>query len=101
MQLIQSSVSDSKAQRECREKTLEDKENGYCQGPFYNIADVSKHVASDAWVPTPRRPLVQGDKVRAIDAGNMSRVNDLAGLTERLQLPSTDLTHCGIHSMPP
>ena len=37
--------------------------------------------------------------MRAIDAGNISRVNHLAAITERLELPSTDITITAVRSM--
>ena len=65
------------------EKILEDVSKGYSKGLFWNIDDVSKEVGSQVWVPTPRWPLVQHDKVRAIDAGNMSQQSQS---TEKKQL---------------
>ena len=96
---IHSSTAVPEATQECWDKTLTDVDNGYCQGPFWEESEVTAAVGSNLWVPTPRWPLIQHDKVRAIDAGNVSRVNDLAAITERLELPSTDITITAVRSM--
>ena len=96
---IHSSTAVPEATQECWDKTLADVHNGYCQGPFWEESEVTTAVGSKLWVPTPRWPLIQHDKVRAIDAGNLSRVNHLAAITEPFELPSTDITITAVRSI--
>ena len=44
-----------------------------------------------SWRPTPRHPIEQTGKVREIDACNLSKINDLSNIWEKLQLPSANL----------
>jgi hypothetical protein len=53
------------------ESTLSDCDKGYTLGPYYTADEVSQVVGSDRWVPTPRFPVVQKGKVRAVDGATL------------------------------
>ena len=69
--------------------TTEEARKGYCTGP-YTAAELSRHLGTEAWVPTPRFPVVQGTKVRAVDSATESLINPATGMSEQLQISSTD-----------
>ena len=72
------------------DNTIEDRDAGFCLGPFYETEEVDKVVNDVEWVPTERMDVEQKNKVREVDSVTVSLSNQLAAVTEKLKLPSTD-----------
>ena len=70
--------------------TLKDLKRGYCLGPFKED-QVDIELGTDRWIPTPRFPVEQKDKVRGVDSATESMINGATGISEKLQISSTDL----------
>ena len=71
---------------------MKDVDRGYATGPFHTEREVTMALGGDgSWRPTPRHPIEQTGKVREIDACNLSKINDLSNIWEKLQLPSANL----------
>ena len=60
-------------------------------GPLPDEEAVSSFIGSEDWIPTQRFEVVQKNKVRGCDSATSNLVNRTAVITEKLQLPSTDL----------
>ena len=73
------------------EATMEDVQEKVTVGPFYHMSEVSQYLGTDRWVPTQRFEVVQKNKVRGVDSATANRVNTATEITEKLDLPSTDL----------
>ena len=73
------------------EATEEDVREGSTLGPFFDLDTVSKIVETDRWIPTQRFEVVQKNKVRGCDSATTNMINQITIITEKLQLPSTDL----------
>eukprot|EP00435_Cladocopium_sp_Y103_P009415 s1300_g2.t1 len=71
--------------------TMEDVEEGVTFGPFFSRQDVSQFLGSDVWIPTQRFEVVQKNKVRGVDSATVNGVNVATTITEKLELPSTDV----------
>ena len=71
--------------------TMEDVQEGSCLGPFFSQDEVTEVVQQEDWVPTQRFEVVQKNKVRGCDSATTNLVNRATVITEKLQLPSTDL----------
>ena len=63
---------------------------GYSLGPFYEEAEVDLVVGSTIWVATERIDVEQKNKVREVNSATVSLSNEMAAITEKLQLPTTD-----------
>ena len=72
------------------EATMEDVHEGSTIGPFYTKEEVSK-IVGEPWIPTQRFEVVQKNKVRGVDSATVNGVNMAAEITEKLDLPSTDV----------
>ena len=72
------------------DNTLQDVEDGFTLGPFFDPKEIDKLVGSATWVPTERIDVEQKNKVRECDSATVSLSNQMAAVTEKLQLPSTD-----------
>ena len=72
------------------DNTIEDRDAGYCLGPFYEPEEVDEVVKDTEWVPTERMDVEQKNKVREVDSATVSLSNQLTAVTEKLKLPSTD-----------
>ena len=81
----------SDALRKIWEGTLDDVADGSCVGPFDSEDAVSRFVGADDWIPTQRFEVIQKDKVRGCDSATSNMINKITEITEKLQLPSTDL----------
>ena len=73
------------------EATMEDVQEGSCLGPFDSEEAVSLALGAQDWIPTQRFEVVQKNKVRGCDSATVNLVNVVTTVTEKLQLPSTDL----------
>ena len=71
--------------------SIEDVEEGSCLGPFSSEAQVSECLGCDDWIPTQRFEVVQKNKVRGCDSATTNMINQVTKITEKLQLPSTDM----------
>ena len=69
------------------EATEEDVREGSTLGPFFDL----EVVGTDRWIPTQRFEVVQKNKVRGCDSATTNMMNQITVITEKLQLPSTDL----------
>jgi hypothetical protein len=72
------------------EATIKDRDAGYCRGPFAHQQDVSQELEDQDWIPTPRFPREQKEKVRPIDDCKDNLINATTKVTEWLELASTD-----------
>jgi len=81
------------------EATISDRDEGSCLGPFYDEAEVSKLVGTEQWIPTQRFEVVQKGKVRGVDSATVNLVNTATRITEKLDLPSTDLNVATIRAI--
>ena len=70
--------------------TLDDVQAGYTVGPFLDEQAVTEFVQDSCWIPTPRFPVVQKDKVRGVDGATCSGINGATEISEKLALASTD-----------
>ncbi|OLQ04162.1 hypothetical protein AK812_SmicGene12771 [Symbiodinium microadriaticum] len=71
--------------------TMEDVAEGSTVGPFQSEEEVTQFLGCDDWIPTQRFEVVQKNKVRGCDSATSNLINKTAVITEKLQLPSTDL----------
>ena len=71
--------------------TLEDVQEGSTLGPFGSCQEVSNFLKCDDWIPTQRFEVVQKNKVRGCDSATTNLINQTTVITEKLQLPSTDV----------
>ena len=71
--------------------SIEDVEEGSCLGPFSSESQVSECLGCDDWIPTQRFEVVQKNKVRGCDSATTNMINQVTKITEKLQLPSTDM----------
>jgi hypothetical protein len=72
------------------EDTVDDVAAGYTAGPFFKEDEVTAFVGSSHWIPTPRFPVAQRNKVRGVDGATSSSINQASRVVEKLQLTSTD-----------
>jgi hypothetical protein len=72
------------------EATMKDRDAGYCRGPFTHQQQVSQELEDQDWIPTPRFPREQKEKVRPIDDCKDILINAASKVTEWLELASTD-----------
>ena len=70
---------------------MEDVAEGSTVGPFQNEDEVTQFLGCDDWILTQRLEVVQKNKVRGCDSATSNLINKTAVITEKLQLPSTDL----------
>jgi hypothetical protein len=73
------------------EATLEDCDEGSCLGPFHSEAEVDRALGCTQWIPTQRFAVIQKNKVRGCDSATFNKINVSAQISEKLQLPTTDL----------
>jgi hypothetical protein len=73
------------------EATMEDVAEGSTLGPFFSKQEVSQFLGTDEWIPTQRFEVVQKNKVRGVDSATINGVNLATTITEKLELPSTDV----------
>lgn len=73
------------------EATMEDVEEGSCMGPFTTEEEVTKILGQRDWIPTQRFEVVQKNKVRGCDSATTNLINQITEISEKLQLPSTDV----------
>lgn len=73
------------------EATLEDVQEGSCVGPMFSVEEVDKFVGTKRWIPTQRFEVVQKNKVRGVDSATVNGVNMATVVTEKIELPSTDV----------
>ena len=71
--------------------TIEDVVEGSCLGPFQAAEEVTTMLGCDDWIPTQRFEVVQKNKVRGCDSATTNMINQITEITEKLQLPSTDM----------
>ena len=71
-------------------KTIEDRDMGFCLGPYYDEDQVSRIVGSDKWICTERLPVEQKGKVREVDSATENFLNTATEVREKLILSSTD-----------
>eukprot|EP00438_Fugacium_kawagutii_P013451 Skav225992 [mRNA] locus=scaffold4003:161449:163482:+ [translate_table: standard] len=79
--------------------TIEDRDEGSCLGPFFSFDQVSKVVMRDDWIPTQRFEVVQKNKVRGCDSATTNMINQATVITEKLQLPSTDMNVAALRKL--
>ena len=70
-------------------------------GPFWDPSEVSSELGTAQWIPMPRFPVVQTDKVRAVDDASRSgsMTNMATSITEKLQVPTTDINIAVVKSL--
>eukprot|EP00435_Cladocopium_sp_Y103_P055182 s631_g18.t1 len=73
------------------EATMEDVREGSSLGPFFFAEEVSKFLGTQDWIPTQRFEVVQKNKVRGVDSATVNGVNMATFITEKIELPSTDV----------
>jgi hypothetical protein len=73
------------------EATLEDVQEGSCVGPMFSVGEVDQFVGTKCWIPTQRFEVVQKNKVRGVDSATVNGVNMATVVTEKIELPSTDV----------
>ena len=73
------------------EATLEDVQEGSCVGPMFSVEEVDQFVGTKCWIPTQRFEVVQKNKVRGVDSATVNGVNMATVVTEKIELPSTDV----------
>jgi hypothetical protein len=71
------------------DQTLEEKNKGWLEGPFYDISEVTKTI-NDVPHLSRRFGINQSSKVRAIDDFHESNINDSFGMCDKLQLMDVD-----------
>lgn len=71
--------------------TMEDVQEGSATGPFFSVKEVSRFLGTDCWIPTQRFEVVQKNKVRGVDSATVNGVNMATFITEKIELPSTDV----------
>ena len=72
------------------EATMEDCAEGSCVGPWFREEEISNLLGCEDWIPTQRFEVVQKNKVRGCDSATTNMINQVAEISEKLQLPSTD-----------
>ena len=75
--------------------TMEDVAEGVTLGPFFTKEEVTQIVGSP-WIPTQRFEVVQKNKVRGVDSATTNGINMATKITEKLDLPSTDVNVAAI-----
>jgi len=73
------------------ESTMEDVAEGTTVGPFFFKKDVDKFLHTEEWIPTQRFEVVQKNKVRGVDSATVNGINQATVITEKIDLPSTDV----------
>lgn len=73
------------------EATMEDVAEGSTCGPFFSRQEVSAFLGTEVWIPTQRFEVVQKNKVRGVDSATVNGVNVATVITEKLELPSTNV----------
>eukprot|EP00435_Cladocopium_sp_Y103_P067787 s92_g30.t1 len=73
------------------EATLEDVREGSSLGPFFSAQEVSSFLGTKEWIPTQRFEVVQKNKVRGVDSATVNGINMATFITEKIELPSTDV----------
>ena len=73
------------------ESTMEDVAEGTTVGPFFFKDDVDKFLHTEEWIPTQRFEVVQKNKVRGVDSATVNGINQATVITEKIDLPSTDV----------
>jgi len=73
------------------EGTIEDVAEGSCLGPLQTAEEVTALLQCEDWIPTQRFEVVQKNKVRDCDSAATNMINQVTEITEKLQLPSTDM----------
>ena len=71
--------------------TMEDVEEGVTVGPMFSRDEVSAFLGTEQWIPTQRFEVVQKNKVRGVDSATVNGVNMATTITEKIELPSTDV----------
>ena len=69
---------------------MEDVEEAVSLGPFFNESQVSE-IVGRPWIPTQRFEVVQKNKVRGVDSATVNGINMASSVSEKLDLPSTDV----------
>lgn len=75
--------------------TMEDVHEGVTLGPYLSIHEVEQIVGTP-WIPTQRFEVVQKNKVRGVDSATTNGINMATQITEKLDLPSTDVNVAAI-----
>ena len=60
-------------------------------GPFVSEEEVTRCLGQEDWIPTQKFEVVQKNKVRGCDSATSNMINPMTKISEKLQLPSTDL----------
>ena len=72
---------------------------GSTLGPFFQEAQISELLKCDDWIPTQRFEVVQKNKVRGCDSATTNFINQITQITEKLQLPSTDVNVAALRKL--
>ena len=71
--------------------TIDDVKEFSSVGPFVSEEEVTKFLGQEDWIPTQRFEVVQKNKVRGRDSVSSNMINPVTKISEKLQLPPTDL----------
>ena len=58
---------------------------------MFNTDEVDRFVGTKHWIPTQRFEVVQKNKVRGVDSATVNGINMATFVTEKIDLPSTDV----------
>ena len=58
---------------------------------MFSVEEVDQFVGTKCWIPTQRFEVVQKNKVRGVDSATVNGVNMATVVTEKIELPSTDV----------
>ncbi|CAE7892922.1 unnamed protein product [Symbiodinium necroappetens] len=83
-------TGDSDADAELWSQTLQEVEQGWIDGPFWEEDEVTSRLGSNEWMCTRRFPIVQGPKVRIIDDCLQSGLNSAYAAYNKLRLMDAD-----------
>ena len=83
-------TGDGDADAELWSQTLQEVEQGWIDGPYWDEGEVSSRLDSDDWMCTRRFPIVQGPKVRIIDDCLQSGLNSAYAAYNKLRLMDAD-----------
>ena len=89
---LQSQCSSSIGQSPCNLGcTIDDVKESSSVEPFVSEEEVPRFLGQEDWIPTQRFEVVQKNKVRGCDSATSNMINPMTKISEKLQLPSTDL----------
>ena len=84
------STGDEDVDMESWRQTLEEVQEGWLSGPYYDESEVSALVKTKDWICTRRFPLQQPNKIRLIDDGLDSGLNSAFSCFNKLKLMDMD-----------